>query len=109
MGKVYMKGGTPVGSASLCQTCMNAHVMVGYRESEKITMCNDVNPNIVVPFLIYECSGYYDKNRPSWDQMQKLALTVTPGSLKPVGFKTVAGFGLSTKVEVGIADDDDGD
>lgn len=81
--------------------------MVGYRESEKITMCNDVSPNIVVPFLIYECSGYYDKNRPNWEQMEKLAITVTPGSLKPVGFRTAAGFGSGSRVEVGVRDEEE--
>lgn len=66
--------------------------MVGYRESELMTICNDVHPNIVVPFTIYECSGYYDKNRPSWEQMEKLAIDVTPAPMKPVGFKVGAGF-----------------
>ena len=92
MGKPYIKGGTPVGSESLCRTCSYAHIMTGYRESERITMCNEVHPNIVVPFLIYECTGYYDKNRPNYDQMQKLAIDVTPGPLKPVGFKVAVGF-----------------
>ena len=57
-----------------------------------VTVCTDTNPNIVVPFLIYECTGYYDKNRPNYDQMQKLAINVTPGPLKPVGFKVGVGF-----------------
>jgi hypothetical protein len=92
MGKPYIKGGTPIGSESLCRTCTSAHIMVGYRESEMVTMCNDVHPNIVVPFTIYECSGYYDKNRPSWEQMEKLAIDVAPGPMKPVGFKTGLGF-----------------
>ena len=85
--------------------------MTGYRESESITLCTDLNPNIVVPFVIYECSGYYDKNRPSWRQMEKLAINVTPGPLKKVGFKVAAGFGnaadASTLVEDLDAEDDD--
>jgi len=104
MSKNYVKGGTPIGSESLCKTCCYAHIMIGYRESEKITMCNDVNPNIVVPFPIYECTGHYDKNRPSWKQMEKLAINVTPGPLKRVGFKVGAGFAAdSSEVE----EDDD--
>ena len=112
MGRPYVKGGTPVGSASLCKTCTNAHIMIGYRESEVITMCNDVHPNIVVPFSIYDCTGYYDKNRPSWKEMKELAITVTPGTLKPVGFKTGPGFGQSlpeVRVGPGPAEDDDED
>jgi len=109
MGKAFIKGGTPIGSESLCRTCSSAHIMVGYRESERLTMCNDVHPNIVVPFTIYECSGYYDKNRPSWEQMQKLAIDVTPAPMKPVGFKVGVGFheaAAPRKVAVPVDDDD---
>ena len=72
--------------------------MTGYRESEMVTMCDNVSPNIVVPFVIYECTGYYDKNRPSWKEMKDLALDVTPSPLKPVGFKT--GVGSTTTVRL---------
>ena len=54
MSKAYIKGGTPVGSESLCRTCANAHIMTGYRESEMVTICTDVHPNIVLPFAIYD-------------------------------------------------------
>jgi hypothetical protein len=108
MSKGYVKGGTPIGSESLCRTCSYAHIMTGYRESETITMCNNVQPNIVVPFNIYECSGYYDKNRPTWQQMQKLAIHVSAGNPKPVGFKVGAGFGQTTVRVVEGADEDDG-
>jgi len=70
--------------------------MTGYRESEMVTMCCGVVPNIVVPFRIYECTGYYDKNRPSYVQMQKLAIHVSPGNPKPVGFKVGKKFGETT-------------
>jgi hypothetical protein len=107
MGKVYVKGGTPVGTASLCKTCSNAHIMTGYKESEMITICSNVNPNIVVPFAMYECSGYHDKNRPTWQQMQKLAIHVDTSPMKPVGFKTGIGFQEAVTVRVGAEDDDD--
>ncbi|WP_035349397.1 hypothetical protein [Edaphobacter aggregans] len=92
MSRPYIKGGTPVGSESRCRTCSNAHIMRGYRASEMVTICNEVNPNVVVPFSIYDCTGYYDKNRPDWEQMTKLAIDVTTAPLKPVGFKVGAGF-----------------
>jgi hypothetical protein len=109
MGKLPIKGGTPVGSASLCRTCTNAQVMTGYRESDLVTMCDRMYRPIVVPFAIYDCTGYYDKNRPNWEQMEKLAITVTPGPLKPVGFKV--GIEPPVKVRFGPdpneTDDDD--
>jgi len=93
MSRAYIKGGTPVGSQSLCKTCANAHIMTGYRESEMVTVCTNVGPNVVVPFNIYDCTSYYDKNRPNYEQMQKLAIDVSPSStLKPVGFKVGIGF-----------------
>lgn len=92
MSRAYIKGGTPVGSESLCRTCVNAQIMSGYRESELVTVCTNVDPNVVVPFKIYDCTGYYDKNRPDWEQMQKLAIDVSTAPMKPVGFKIAAGF-----------------
>lgn len=102
-----MKGGTPVGSASLCRTCTRAHIMSGYRESERLTLCTYPEPSIAVPFVIHECSNYYDKNRPSWQQMQKLALDITPAPLKPVGFKTGAGFVTSVRLTQPAEDADE--
>lgn len=98
MRKGNVKGGTPVGTESLCRTCSNALIMTGYKESEMVAMCSWVNPNIPVPFRIYECTGYYDKNKPTWQQMQRLAIHVSPGTLKPVGFKVGAGFAGRTAV-----------
>lgn len=80
----------------MCRTCAYAQMMTGFRESELVTMCRRVDPNIVVPFRVHECTGYYDKNRPTWQQMQKLAIHVSPGNPKPVGFKVGAGFGETT-------------
>ncbi len=108
MGKGFVKGGTPVGSESLCRTCSYAHIMTGYRESEMVTMCNEVQPNIVVPFLICECTSYYDKNRPNWDDMKKFALNIETGPIKPVGFKVGVGFQETRKL-VTSPDEDNAD
>ena len=105
MATPYIKNGTPVGTTSLCRTCTYAHIMTGCRESEQVTMCNGVHPNIVVPFLIYECTHFYDKNRPTWQQMQDLALDVVTTPMKPVGFKTGPGFVQTTLVRPSVADE----
>lgn len=90
MGRVNVKGGTPVGSASLCRTCSWAHIINGYRESEMIVVCTDVSPNLAMPFTVRECTAYHDKNRPDWDQMEKLAIDVLPlHSGKPSGFEAI--------------------
>ena len=112
MSRTYIKNGTPVGSESLCKTCTSALIFTGYRESEQITMCTYMEPNIILPFTVNTCTGYYDKNRPNWKQMEELAIDVTPAPLKPVGFKVGAGFREATKVRTNVKvnlDDDDFD
>jgi len=113
MGKIYIKNGTPVGSESLCRTCTSAHTISGYRESDVIMICTDVHPNIVLPFTVRECTGFYDKNRPTWEQMEKLAITVTPDPLKPVGFKVGVGFHeaatVRTRINVDLDEDEEDD
>jgi hypothetical protein len=89
MGKVRMKNGTPVGSASLCRVCSHAHILSGYRESEMMVVCTFPYHDFLVPFVVRECSGYNDKNRPDWDQMKKLAIDVAPINFaKKVGFRS---------------------
>jgi hypothetical protein len=114
MSRAYIKGGTPIGSESLCRTCEYAHIMTGYLESEMVTICTRVHPNPVLPFKICECTSYYDKNRPSWKQMQALAIDVAPAPLEPVGFKVGVGFHESTNVRTRVnvdldVDDEDED
>ena len=88
MGKMNVKGGTPSGWASLCTTCTWAHIVSGFRESELVVICTEVNPNFAVPFKVQECTNYLDRNRPSYEAMRKLAIYVEPSSsLKPVGFR----------------------
>jgi hypothetical protein len=111
MSKPYIKNGTPIGNESLCRTCSYAHIVTGYRESELITICTDLNPNLSLPFTVHNCTGYYDKNRPSWDQMKDLAIDVTPAPLKPVGFKVDVDepVKVQTRVNVDIDSDEDDD
>jgi hypothetical protein len=101
MGKINVKNGTPLGWASLCTTCCWAHIVTGYRESELIIVCTDTNPNIAVPFKVQNCSCYLDKNRPNYDQMEKLAIDILPlSSAKPVGFRAKAAVVRNEAAEV---------
>ena len=88
MGKLNVKGGTPFGWESLCMTCGWAHVVTGYQQSELIVVCTDTTPNIAVPFKVQTCSCYANKDRPNYDQMEKLAIDILPlNSAKAVGFQ----------------------
>jgi hypothetical protein len=67
-------------------------------------ICGNLNPAMVVPFTVHECSDYWDRNRPSWDEMKKFALHFGEESRKPTpGFRT-SGFSVIPAV---VQDDDD--
>jgi hypothetical protein len=69
--------------------------------------CTRVHPNVVLPFTVSTCTGYYDKNRPTYAQMQKLAIDVTPAPLKPVGFKVGLHETPTVRTRVSIDLDED--
>jgi len=105
MGKVHIKGGTPVGSSALCRTCSNAHILSGYRESEMMVVCRATYPDFPVPFIVRECTGYNDRNRPDYEQMKKLAISVS----RPLRLGKPAGFGVGEAPSVAVEDNDDFD
>lgn len=106
MGKIAMKGSTPVGSAPLCRSCSHAHILSGYRESEMVVVCQATYPDIPVPFIVRECSGYNDRAKPDWEQMKKLAIHVTRPvrSSRKVGFDSPA---VTLACVQGSSDDSD--
>ena len=94
-----MKDGTAIGSQSRCVSCEHSHILRGYRESEEVTFCN-YERLMVVPFKIRECSNYSDKTRPSWDQMEELAIEIRPVErLKSAGFRYDAGSASEVAAE----------
>jgi hypothetical protein len=64
--------------------------MTGYRESDRLVICNKTSPDMVVPFTMLDCTCFVDKHRPDWNQMQKLAIHVNPVrvSSRTAGFST---------------------
>ena len=88
MGKTFVKNGTPVGNEHLCKSCTWGQFTVGYRESDVLAFCTNTRPNFKVPFAVHECSEYADKQRPDWQQMEKLAIHIQPSriSKKTRGF-----------------------
>jgi hypothetical protein len=90
MGKLNVKNGTPIGNAHLCDSCSYGQFITGYRESDRLAICTNTSPNLVLPFTVYECSSFNDKHRPGWDQMEKLAIDIQPTrhSSRTAGFST---------------------
>jgi hypothetical protein len=106
MSKVSVKNGTPVGNAHLCRGCIHGQFIVGYRETDVLVVCTYSNPARTVPFPVYECTEYWDRNRPSYEQMKTLALDFRVGRKKPISGFRDSGF---ARLPVVANDDDDAD
>jgi hypothetical protein len=93
MGKLNVNNGTPVGNEHLCMRCSWGQCIIGYRESDRLVLCNKTSPDMVLPFAVFECTSFVDKHRPDWNQMQKLAIHVggVRVSKKTTGFSSIAG------------------
>ena len=97
---VFVKNGTPVGSESKCDSCKFSLVVRGFRESEEVTYCDWLNQPIRMLFQVRDCSRHEHKSRPTWDQMEELALEIRPSpTLKPAGFC----IGDASKSELPVA------
>lgn len=91
MRKVNVKDGTPIGCEHLCKRCTWGQSMTGYRDSDLLVICTNVNPNLRVPFPVHECSEFSDRHKPTLEQMSRLALRVSPTRLsaRTRGFQAV--------------------
>jgi hypothetical protein len=107
MSKLKIKDGTPVGNAHLCRNCRNGQFTSGYRQSDVLVICTNASPARLVPFPVRECTDYWDRNRPGYVEMMKLALNFSDGRRKPI-----AGFGDESRTEkrpIPLLDDDEED
>ncbi|HEY7406398.1 MAG TPA: hypothetical protein VIB39_22920 [Candidatus Angelobacter sp.] len=87
--KVY--GGTPVGQASCCDTCVYARIIRGYAQSERITLCDRIFRPLHIPFPVSECTDYVDKRLPCIEDLEQIAWELRSKSAgKRAGFR-VAG------------------
>ena len=99
MARLNVKNGTPIGNEHLCRSCTHGQFTVGYRDTDVLVVCTNTSPARQIPFPVYECTEYWDRSRPSWEQMAKLALDFSDGHRKPVqgfrgnGSERVAGAG----------------
>lgn len=73
MVNIKVNNGTPVSGTSLCYSCDWSLVMKGFRDSDEIVYCLRPYPDIRIPFPVRECSGYFDKNAASKEDMEKMA------------------------------------
>lgn len=76
MGKLNVMCGTPVAPDHLCRRCAWGVFMTGHRDSDLLVICTNVHPNLTVPFPVHECSAFNDRNKPTFEQMNRLAIRV---------------------------------
>ena len=107
MGSVNVKNGTPMGNAHLCRNCTNGQYTTGYRESDVLVICTNSSPARIVPFPVQECTEFWDRNRPSYKEMDDLAISMgdAPHRKATAGFRA-AGF-ASVRVVVEDEDEDE--
>ena len=94
---IYVENGTPVGEASLCETCSRAFIARGYRQTELMVVCMATWPQVRMPFPVRSCSMYVEKNRPSIREMEEIALV-----LDRVALKRDAGFVRVDQGDAGV-------
>jgi hypothetical protein len=103
MGNLNVKNGTPIGNEHLCKGCSNGQFITGYRESEVLVICTNSTPSRVVPFVVHECTDFWDRRKPDWEQMEKLALSFSEGARR----KPTPGFRGSGFARVLVDDVDE--
>jgi hypothetical protein len=83
----YVKNGTPLHGPSLCESCMHAHVLRGFRESEEQVTCCFTYPNHRVDFRVQKCNDYSEMKRQTLKQMEEMAwILALRGPKRQAGF-----------------------
>ena len=86
MNTIVMKKAALSGERSLCHACYWSHIQKGFRESEEAIYCC-FSKFRAVPFKVADCTDFSNKNVPTREQMENIALIIprTPAR-KPSGF-----------------------
>ncbi|HTV81555.1 MAG TPA: hypothetical protein VME18_02805 [Acidobacteriaceae bacterium] len=54
-----------------------------------MVVCTATYPDFPVPFIVRECTGFTDRAKPDWDEMEKFAIDIAPVNFaKKVGFRS---------------------
>ena len=93
MPTLTVKNPTIADGEHLCRTCSHVHMQRGYRESDEIVFCTYASWDAprLVPFKVKDCTDYTDRDTPSRQQMEDMAILIEPRSdAKAPGFVRVA-------------------
>lgn len=96
MQTIVMKKAALRDEESLCRACYWAHIQKGFRESEEAVFCC-FSRFRGVPFKVADCTDFSNKNVPTREQMEKIALIIpTKPARRAWGF---AGVGFTGEQE----------
>src|SRR5262249_62072158 len=88
----------PSDGQSLCRTCYWAHAQKGYRQSEEAVFCAFSFELRRGFFQVRDCTDYLNRNLPTRNQMEKIALIIPSEPRKTAGF---TGLGLVAEADAG--------
>jgi len=93
MVTIKVKDGTPQGAETLCVTCRWAHIVKGFRASEKEIFCRYLADDRPVRFPVSQCNSYDDRRIPSKRDMEQIAwILLTKKAGRTIGFVTAKQF-----------------
>jgi hypothetical protein len=100
MQTIVMKKAALRGEESLCRACYWAHIQKGFRESEETVFCC-FSKFRHVPFKVADCTDFSNKNVPTREQMENIALIIpTRPARKHAGFRGVGFSGEQSAEEI---------
>lgn len=79
-----VKGGTPEGCESLCQSCSRGHVIKGFRANEMEVFCRTFYIEREICFPVRECTFYEDKRLATKDDMEEIAWNLRSTITRPI-------------------------
>ena len=85
--QIYIKDRAVANGSSLCETCSQGFVARGYGETELVVVCQALWPQRRMHFPVRACTAYTEKNKPTFDEMEDIAIV-----LDKVALKRDAGF-----------------
>ena len=92
----------------LCETCERALVVKGFRENERVVVCQAMWPEREILFSVRECSSYVSKGRQRLRDMEEIAWTLVPrGPKRKAGFVAPTGDEEEVReIELELNDDE---
>ena len=98
MQTIVMKRAALRDEETLCRACYWAHIQKGFRESEEAIYCC-FSRFRAVPFKVADCTDFSNKNVPTREQMENIALIIPTKPARRAGGFARAGFNSEQETE----------